>query len=147
MALSGQPVKRGTMAHKHIVYMMLADAAAQLGDTAALPGYATQLEELAVRDDHQPYLAIAHRAWGVAHRLQGEYSTADERLRQALAIFAEREAHWQTGRTRVEMAELALAQGDETGAGEHFSQAVAAFEQVHAEPDIQRVRARLAALA
>jgi hypothetical protein len=46
--LSGQPVKRGTMAHKHIVYMMLADSAAQLRDEAGLMKYALLLEKLAL---------------------------------------------------------------------------------------------------
>lgn len=63
LELPGQPVKRGTMAHKHIVYMMLAESAAQLRDAEALTSYSSLLEELAVRDDHKPYLAVAHRSW------------------------------------------------------------------------------------
>lgn len=146
LKLSGQPVKRGTMAHRHIVHMMLADSAAQLRDSAALQQYSSLLEELAVRDGHQPYLAVAHRSWGVAHRLDGEYAKADARLKQALAIFDELEAHWQIGRTLVELAELALAQVDEDGARGHYARALMEFELMKAMPDVERTRTALAAL-
>jgi tetratricopeptide (TPR) repeat protein len=146
LELSGQPVKRGTMAHKHIIYMMLADAAAQLRDGSAAAHYAPLLEELAVRDGHQPYLAIAQRAWGVAERLDEAYAEADNRLRQALAIFEEIGAHWQSGRTRMELGELALAQGDEAGARDHFARALEGFETLKARPDAARSRAALEAL-
>jgi tetratricopeptide (TPR) repeat protein len=147
LELSGQPVKRGTMAHRHIIYMMLADAAAQLRDAAALKRYASLLEELAARDAHQPYLAIAHRACGIAHRLDGEYAQAEGRLAQALVLFEELETHWQIGRTLVEIAELALAQSDRASARDHFSRAVTEFESLKALPDLQRTRAALHALA
>lgn len=140
LELSGQPVKRGTMAHRHIVTMMLADSAARLRDAATLPRYAAQLEELALRDGHRPYLAIAHRAWGVTHRLNEEYVEAETRLTQALALFGEMEAQWQIGRTLVETAELALAQSDEAGARDHYSRALQAFELVGAMPDIEGTR-------
>lgn len=146
LELSGQPVKRGTMAHKHIVYMMLADSAAQLRDAAALPQYASSLEELAIRDDHQPYLAVAHRAWGVAHRLDEDYAEAGDRLEQALAIFEKSQAHWQIGRTLVEMAELAQAQADQTGAQAHLTRALAEFESIGAAPDMKRAQAALETL-
>jgi tetratricopeptide (TPR) repeat protein len=147
LELSGQPVKRGTMAHKHIVYMMLADAAAQLRDAAALQRYSSLLEELAARDGHQPYLAVAHRAWGIAHRLDGAYDEAEARLGQALALFEELEAGWQIGRTLVEIGELALAQSDQARANEYFSRALTAFESLEARPDAERVRVALGALA
>jgi tetratricopeptide (TPR) repeat protein len=144
--LPGQPVKRGTMAHKHIVYMMLADAATQSRDVDALTRYASLLEELALRDDHVPYTAIAHRSWGVAHRLNGAYDQAFARLNQALALFEDLEAGWQTGRTLLELAELALAQADRSGARDHYARALAAFEAMGALPDVQRTRAALQAL-
>ncbi|HZD10888.1 MAG TPA: tetratricopeptide repeat protein [Candidatus Binatia bacterium] len=146
LELPGQPVKRGTMAHKHIMYMMLAEAAAQLRDAGALARYATQLEELAVRDDHQPYLAVAHRAWGVVHRLNGATAEAGERLAQALALFEEQGASWQAGRTLAELGALALAQGDESGARDYYEQALAAFELMEALPDVERTRAALQAI-
>jgi hypothetical protein len=62
LELPGQPVKRGTMAHEHIVYMMLTDSAAHSGDESSVRKYAPLLEELATRDNHRPYMAIAHRA-------------------------------------------------------------------------------------
>lgn len=134
------------MAHKHIVYMMLAESAAQLRDGDALIRYSSLLEELAARDDHQPYLAIAHRSWGIAHRLNGEYDEAGARLRKALALFNELEAHWQIGRTHVEIAELALAQSDTAGARDQFSQALSEFETIRAKPDMERTRAALEAV-
>jgi tetratricopeptide (TPR) repeat protein len=134
------------MAHRHIIYMMLADSAAQLRDTAALQRYATLLEELAVRDAHQPYLAVAHRACGIAHRLSGEYAQAERRLAQALVIFEALETRWQIGRTLVEIAELALVQSDQASARTHFARALTEFESLKAVPDVQRIRAALAAL-
>jgi len=86
LALSGQPVKRGTMAHRHIIYMMLTEAAAHLRDASALQRYALSLEELAERDEHRPYLAVAHRACGIAHRLKGEFARAENRLANALDV-------------------------------------------------------------
>lgn len=140
LELPGQPVKRGTMAHKHIIYMMLADSAAQIRDTAALQKYSSLLEELATRDSHQPYLAVAHRARGIAHRLAGEYAEAEARLTQALASFEKLETPWQIGRTLVEIAELARAQSDHENAHSHYSRALTEFESVKAIPDIDRAR-------
>jgi tetratricopeptide (TPR) repeat protein len=147
LALPGQPVKRGTMAHKHIIYMMLVEAAAQLPDPTALSEYAERLEELATQDSHKPYLAVAHRGWGIAHRLDGDYDLAKERLQQALALFVELEAGWQIGRTHVEMAELNLALTEEAKAADHFSQALGAFEKLKAGPDMARTQAALAEIA
>lgn len=106
LGLAGQPVKRGTMAHDHDVHMVLTDSAMQLRDVDALRRYAPRLEELARRDDHRLYLAIAHRAWGVAHRLAGEHAQATTRLNQALELFVELETRWQIGRTRAALTTL-----------------------------------------
>ena len=147
LELPGQPVKRGTMAHKHIIYMMLADAAAHVGDEEAIREYAPTLEELAVRDEHQPYLAVAHRAWGVAHRLAGEHAEAEERLFKAQKLFAELEFRWQYGRTLYELGQLAHARSDAESAREYFSQALSVFEQVGAEADIARTKVEIDVLA
>jgi tetratricopeptide (TPR) repeat protein len=146
LALPGQPVKRGTMAHKHIVYMMIADAAAQSRDLEALTRYASLLEELALRDEHLPYLAVAHRSWGVAHRLNKAYDRATARLTKALALFEDLEARWQTGRTLLELGELALAQADQAGARDYYGRALTAFEAMGASPDVQKTREALKAL-
>ncbi len=71
--------KRPFLFGEHDIYAMWADAAAQQGDAAALQQYAPLAEELAVRYDHKLYQAIAHRAWGVAHRLAGSYIDAEVR--------------------------------------------------------------------
>ena len=61
----------------------LTDAASRQGDEAAIRQYAPEAEALAERYGHVLYRAIAHRAWGVAHRLAGEYPEAQARLNQA----------------------------------------------------------------
>jgi tetratricopeptide (TPR) repeat protein len=131
------------MAHEHIVYMMLVDAAARAGDEDAIRKFAPRLEELALRDDHKPYLAVAHRAWGVALRLSGEYKEAEARLQKALAIFEEFESSWQIGRTQFELGELALAQTDGAAAHSYFLLAQTRFEELGAQPDIARTAAVL----
>jgi tetratricopeptide (TPR) repeat protein len=143
LGLDGQPVKRGTMAHDHIVLMMLADAAAQFRDLAGLHLYGPQLEELARRDDHQPYLAVAHRAWGVACLLEGRHGEAETRLQQALEIFEAMAARWQIGRTLTVRAELDLARSDPAAARAHLAAALAEFEAIGAVPDMERTRAAM----
>jgi len=98
------------MAHDHEIYMILADTAVELRDMDALRKYAQPLETLASRDNHRLYLAIAHRAIGVEHRLAGEHAPAEARLRQALELFTKVGARWQIGRTLFELGELNLIQ-------------------------------------
>lgn len=138
LQLSGQPVKRGTMAHEHIVYMMLVDSAVRAGDEAIIRQFAPKLEELALRDDHKPYLAVAHRAWGVAHRLAAEYQEAETRLEKALGIFEELETRWQIARTLFEFGELSMAKSNVEVAQSYFSRARDLFEELGANPDMIR---------
>jgi tetratricopeptide (TPR) repeat protein len=146
LQLSGQPVKRGTMAHDHDVYMVLTDIAALRRDMTALREYTPRLEELATRDGHRLYLAIAHRAWGVAHRLAGELAEAQARLDQAMELFGELGTRWQIGRTLFELGELDRARSDMKKAREDFEHALAEFEKMKAVPDTERARAALAEL-
>lgn len=132
------------MAHEHAVYMTLVEAAGLTADEAALRQYAPRLEELARRDGHQPYLAIAHRGWGVAHRLAGEHAEAEARLNEALEVFQGLQAAWQVGRTLRELAELDLARSDGAAARQHLGQALSAFEAMGAIPDAERTRRALA---
>jgi hypothetical protein len=125
---------------------MLADVAVQQRDLAALRQYAPLAEQLASRYDHGLYQAIAHRAWGVAHRLAGEYAEAKVRLHQALELFHDLDTHWQIGRTLSELGELAVARAEATAARDYFSHALAAFEAMKAAPDADRARAALEAL-
>jgi len=144
---AGQPVNFGTMAHDHEVYMTLADTAVELRDADALRKYAPDLEKLASRDNHRLYLAIAHRALGVGHRLAGEQAAAETRLRQALELFTKLGARWQIGRTLVELGELNLdGSQNETKAREYFAQALGSFEEIQAKPDAERTRAALNSL-
>ncbi len=141
----GQPVKRGSMAHEHDVYAMLADAAARQRDAAALRKYAPRAEALAARDEHRLYLAMAQRAWGVAHRLAGPsgYAEAEARFNRALDTFRQAGMGWQAGCTLLEIGELARERGQAAAAREAYAQALAAFESLGAVPDAERTRTAL----
>jgi hypothetical protein len=141
--LAGQPVKRGTMAHDHHVYMLLADSAASRRDVTALATYAPRLADLAERDDHRLYRAIANRAQGVADRLAGSLDSSEAHLNLALGEFTQLQTGWQIGRTECELAEVAQARGDRTAARQHLERALASFETLQATPDAERMRAAL----
>jgi tetratricopeptide (TPR) repeat protein len=130
----------------HDLYSLLADSAASQRDEAALRKYAPLAEEFASRYDYKLYRAIAHRAWGVAHRLAGQYAESKMRFERALKIFQQMNTRWQIGRTLFEMGELAIAQKDTPTARNYFAQAGNVFESIGAVPDITRVRERPAAL-
>lgn len=130
----------------HDVYAALTDAASRQGDETAIREYAPQAEALATRYGHTLYQAIAYRAWGVAHRLAGEYAEAEARLHQALDLFSGLNTNWQLGRTLFELGELAIIQKKTSAAHNHFTRALAAFETMRATPDAARAREALAAL-
>ena len=135
--------KTASWVGEHDLYAMLADAAAQQRDTSSLLRFASLAEEFASRYDHKLYQAIAHRAWGVAHHLAGQYPEAESRLRQALELFQGLETRWQIGRTFFELGELNISRADQIVAREQFSHALEVFENIGAFPDIARVRERL----
>ncbi len=128
----------------HDLYAMLADAASRQRDAAALRQYAPLAEEAAARYDHQLYQGVAHRAWGVAHMLAGEFDDAGVRLNQAVALFSALDTRWQIGRTHVELGELARLRSDMAAARGHFSRALAEFEELGAAPDAARTHTALA---
>jgi len=141
LGTAGQPVNFGTMAHDHEIYMTLADTAVELRDADALHKYAPELEKLADRDHHKLYLAIAHRAIGVEHRLAGEHTEAENRLKKALELFTKLGVRWQIGRTLFELGELNLEQPQKKiKAQEYFAQALGAFEEIQAVPNAERIR-------
>jgi hypothetical protein len=146
LKMSGQPVKQGSMPHDHDLYMILTDAAVQLRDVQAIKQFTSLLEELAVRDEHHLYLAIARRAWGVAYLLSGEYDQAEASLGLAYEHFVTMGAHWQVGRTLVELAELDLARSDQEAARRHYLLAQEAFQAIAARPDLERTKAALEVL-
>ena len=127
----------------HDVYAMLVDGAAQQRDPVGLQKYAALAEETAARIDHKLHLAIAQRAWGVAHTLAGEYPQAEVCLKQALDIFTAYPAAWQIGRTLFEIGELARLQMQTEQARDYYSRALSAFEELHAAPYAARTRAAL----
>jgi tetratricopeptide (TPR) repeat protein len=147
METAGQPVNFGTMAHDHEIYMTLADTAVEMRDTNALHKYAPHLEELAERDKHKLYLAIAYRALGVAHRLEGKHTEARTRLKQALDLFTKLGARWQMGRTLFELGEWNLTQPEKKiQAREYFSLALSLFEEIQALPNAERTHEVLKSL-
>lgn len=143
---SGQPVKRGTMAHDQDVYTLLADIAGQARDPEALREYLPRAEELAEQDNHRPYRAVAQRARGILSRLTGDPVLAETRLMEALQTFQEMHMGWQIGRTLVELAELAQLQSNRSGARDQYRLALAEFEALQAVPAAHRVREALTAL-
>jgi hypothetical protein len=130
---------------EHDLFAMLADTAVQGRDEAGLQKYAPLAEEFALRCDHKLYLAIAHRAWGVSHRLAGQYADSRTRLQQALELFQQLDTRWQIGRTLFELGELSLTQ-ESMDAREQFSLALSAFETMNALPDAARTREKIATL-
>ena len=130
----------------HELYNLLADAAAQQRDETALRRYTPLAEEAASRYDHRLYRAIAHRAWGVAHRLAGQYVESQTRLNQALEIFQRMNTRWQIGRTMFELGELATTQTNTSKARDCFTRALEAFETMQAVPDVARAQAALESL-
>lgn len=127
----------------HDVYAALVDVAAVHYDEAVIRQYAPQAEDLAMRHGHALYQAVIDRAWGVAHRLAGEYDAAAVQLNRALAILRGLGARWQIGRTLYELGQLAVTQGYRDSAHAHFIQALAAFETMRAAPDVERVKAAI----
>jgi tetratricopeptide (TPR) repeat protein len=146
-AASKRPVSsRGLLFHDNELYAMFAHLGVQQRDEAALRQYAPLAEETAMRDGHILHQAGAHRAWGVLHRLQGEYPAAECRLNRALGLFQGLGTRWQIGHTLYELGELAQAQADPAGAHDYFARALAAFKEMQAVPDMARAQAALALL-
>lgn len=137
---------RGILCNETELNFMLADLAVMARDEAALRQYASLAEETAVRDGHLLYQAAAHRAKGVMHRLEGEYTDAEARLNQALELFQKLETRWQIARTLYELAELAVVRTDPAEARDYFSRALSVFEEMEANPYVARTREALRSL-
>ncbi len=137
---------RGLLFHDNELNSMFVDLAVLQRDEATLRQYAPPAEETALRDGHILYQAVAHRAWGVMHRLRGEYAAAEARLNQALELFQGLDTRWQIGRTLFELAKVAQGRTDSAEARDYFSRALAAFEELGAVPDVARTQAALDSL-
>ena len=146
---SGQPVNFGTMPHDHELYMTLAECAREQRDPQGLTKYGTSLMELANRDGHQLYTAIASRALGVAERLAGRLTESNALLKQALNLFQALGARWQCGQTLTELAELELARPrkSKSKAHEYYASALQLFEELEAMPHADRARRLLATVS
>jgi tetratricopeptide (TPR) repeat protein len=143
-ARSNAPLKWGSMPTEPELYVLLTDSAAEQRDESALREFAPILEELASRNGHKLYEAVAHRASGVAHTIAGEYTQAQARLEQSLALLRALDTRWQIGRTLYEFGDLASRQGDLPSARAYFSQALAHYEELRAAPYVERTRSRQA---
>lgn len=130
----------------HDIYAALADVAVQQRDQDALRKYAPLLEKAATSLEHKLYLATAHRAWGVLHRLQGNYEDAEARLEQAVNLFNGLDTRWQLGRTHFELAELAVERSETAEAKQHYARALDLFEEMGAVPDAVRAHEGLSGL-
>jgi tetratricopeptide (TPR) repeat protein len=130
----------------HSMYALLADGAARQQDLEGLEKYVQLAEETALRYDHKLYLAISHRAWGVLHRLSGDYNQAETRLNTALTLFHELRTRWQTVLPLAELGQLAVEKANTEKAQTHFTQALFLFNQMGAKPDEDQVHVNLAAL-
>ncbi len=137
------PTEWGSMGSDLDVYTMLADVAAGHGDEAAIRHYAGLAEEMATHCGHRLYQGIAHRAWGVAHRLANEPGEAESRFNQALELFGKLDTRWQIGRTLAELGDLARTRQALDEARDYFARALAMFEEMKATPDAARTRVAL----
>ncbi|MEA2575323.1 MAG: hypothetical protein QOH93_2621 [Chloroflexia bacterium] len=146
-ARSNAPLKWGSMPTELELYVLLADSAAEERDESAIREFAPILEELATRNGHALYEAVAHRAWGVAHTIAGEYTQAQVRLEQSLTLLRGMDARWQIGRALCELGELAAQRGDRPSARTYFSEALAQYEELRAVPYVERTQFRLAFLS
>ena len=143
---SNAPLKWGSMPTEPELYVLITDSAADRRDESAVREFAPILQELASQSGHKLYEAVAHRAWGVAHAIAGEYTQAQARLEQTLILLNPIDTRWQIGRTLFELGDLALRQDDLDSARTYFSQALAHFEELRATPYIERTRSRMAQL-
>lgn len=132
---------------EHDLYAQLVDLAARQADLDALRMYAPLAEASAGKLGHVLYEAIAHRAFGVTHRLEGEFTLAEERLNQALAIFQNLEAGWQTGRTYFELGNLASARDESAIAANYYRHSLALFEEIKAKDYLSLAQDALDSLA
>lgn len=137
------PLKWGTNPHEHDLYSLLAEAASRQRDLGAIRHYAPLADELARRDDHKLYRAIAHRALAVGHGLAGEYDAAETQLTQALELLQPLGTRWQIGRTLFEWGELEQARRNSARARDHYSRALIEFEALGAAPDAAVTRRQL----
>lgn len=129
----------------HDVYAALADAAAQQQDQDALRKYAPWLEDAAASLQHKLYLATAHRAQGILHRLENQYELAQQQLLQAASLFRGLDTRWQLGRTHFELGALATARSRPAEARRHYATALELFEEMGAVPDARRAKDALMA--
>lgn len=125
---------------------MLADTSAQQRDLAGLQKYAALAGQHAVQLKHTLYEGVAHRALGVMQRLLGNRGESEKELYHAVALFKGLGTRWQSGRTYLELGDLAIDGGDASTASAHYAEALKAFEEMQAKPAVEQVRKKLESL-
>jgi tetratricopeptide (TPR) repeat protein len=75
-------------------------------------------------------VASVPRLLGVVYRCLGRYEEAEAWLRAALAQAAAAPAPAELARTRLNLAEILMARGDETGASAAIDEAASAFRHL-----------------
>ena len=125
---------------------MLADTSAQQRDQAGLQKYAPLAEQHSVQLGHTLYEGIAHRALGIMQRLLGSPDKAELELQRALVLFKGLVTRWQSGRTYLELGDLAIDEGDTSTASVYYAEALNAFEEMQAKPAVEKVRKKLKSL-
>jgi len=124
----------------HDLYALLVDTAVRERNEATIRRYAPLAEETATRHGHRLYQAIASRAWGVLHLMNKEPELAQTKLKQALDIFTELETHWQSGRTYIELFNLAKVNGDQEKAKGYLSLSESAFDKAGAVFELELIK-------
>jgi hypothetical protein len=137
---------RGSLSADLDSYGTAVDAAARAEDKSWLSKYLPSAEEIAVDVKHDLFIAVVNRAHGVAHRLDGEWDLAADRLATATEEFRALETPWQIGRTLLELGRVEQHRGNVEPAREHYLEAISQFESLGATPHAERARAALEAL-
>ena len=117
----------------HDIYAVLVDMAADRREQEELWRLAPLADESARRYNHQLYIGVALRSWGVLHLLQKEYEQADTRFKQAADIFEKLGTKWQLGKTYTAWGELARERGQESIASALLQKAKSAFRELRSQ--------------
>ncbi|MFQ5942193.1 MAG: hypothetical protein ACE5JF_01440 [Anaerolineales bacterium] len=135
--------ERGSMAADLDLHVMAVDAAARARDREHLNELVPISEEAAKRANHELYIAVARRARGIKHRIDGEIDQAADQLSGAADEFRALDTPWQIGRTLLELGEVERDRGHTDRAKEYLSEAIEAFVGLGAVPYEERARSAL----
>lgn len=136
--LTSIPLRQGIV--RHLVY--LSEAHLLAGEAGLAFEAAQEASRRCQTEENVFNLGLVERALGrIAHAAR-ELGDAEARLASALAKFEACGATFEAGRSRLDLAELAAAQGDPGRARDHVGAAVAAFESAGAPKRAAAARER-----